>query len=481
MYIEMIKKIISVAILVLLIISVRGQNVTKIVGHIPTVDSSISIHLYINNSEVIAERKQSSIQANTIQGDFSFEFMISKPSLIVLMINGKNIFYPGKFHVLIEPNDSLNFYIQDLNNLGIMNILASGKGSEKIEFCKRVFSMTQAINRRNPPYEKQSILSKFKIVDEKLDAIDSVYNIYKDINIEIRDILKAYEYHYAMDLPFIAATRSESDSLSFLFNYYFTQKERMKPLLKDHVVNYFPNHVLENYVLLSAFRNPVKEKGLNFIKYHSLEYANLIKKHFEKNSSIKDYMLAKLTISKLKSEKLSENSKAIYQFYKDNVSTNSRFYKEVTNLYEYIYSNLSVGTPFLQFTLPDSTGKFYRLQDFKGKVLVMDFWFNGCIGCAQITKALDSIHELIPKKDIVMMSVGIDTRKNWLSGIGKFSSINSLNLYTDEQGSEHAIIKFLNFTTYPQLIVIDREGKFAGVPPDPRSMKNEFINFIKSL
>lgn len=459
------------------------QELTKITGYIPEArDSAVKVQLYINNPTVLKTNKQKLLEAITNEGYFSFNFELDKPSTIVLNVNGENIFYPGVFHTLIEPFDSVNFHIAHLKKLGLMNIKVTGKGSEKVDFVKAIFLATQAVTKMQPTYDSQSIESKFQATDQKLNAIDSVFKYFKE-NIEphAKDILRAYQYHYTMDIPFIAATRSESDSLEYFFEKYIIMKNRMNVLIKPDIINYYPHHVLSNYVLLSAFRNPSKEIELNYIKYNPSEYAHLIVKHFANNVPVKEYMLASLTIRLLKTEMLSDNAKTLYNFYVKNVSPKSVFYKEVEDLYNYTSCKLAPGTAFFKFELPDRTGQIQKLTDYKGKVIILDFWFYGCIGCAQMSKALDSLEGRFSKDKIEFISVNIDTKKNWLAGIGKYSSVNTIHLYTNEQGSEHPLIKFLNFSTYPKLVVIDKYGNIVGTPPDPRSKKEEFVEFVNSL
>jgi len=42
----------------------------------------------------------------------------------------------------------------------------------------------------------------------------------------------------------------------------------------------------------------------------------------------------------------------------------------------------------MYFALPDSTGKEFSLADFKGKYVLVDFWYSGCAPC-RIGKMVD--------------------------------------------------------------------------------------------
>lgn len=458
-----------------------AQKLTKITGYMPgSLDSSIVIQLIINNPKAIKFDNQVLFETKTEHGRFSFDFLLDTPSMIVLKANGQNVLFPGVYNALVEPEDSLSFHLPSLKKLGLLNIEVTGKGKEKVDFLKEIMRPLFAIYKTDPHY--QSIQFRLETTDKKLNCIDSVYKYFNGkINQHAKDILRAYQYHYTLDIPLLGITRNKSDSVRYIFDKYIVEKKRMDILLNPDVINYFPDHVLYNYVYLASFTNPAKQAGLNFIKNNSIEFANLIIKKFSGNPFIKEYMLADLTIKKLSKEMLTDNAKGLYSLYLKNVSPHSVFFKEVQELYNYNLSNLAPGLPFFNFKLPDSTGHFHKLSDFRGKVVVLDFWFYGCVGCAQMSKALELLKDRFETDKIEFISVNIDTKKTWLAGIGKFSSLNTMQLYTDEKGAKHPLIKYLNFTTYPKLVVIDRNGNLGGTPPDPRSKGEEFVKFINSL
>ncbi|PUV24406.1 peroxiredoxin family protein [Sphingobacterium athyrii] len=470
-------------IIFLNLVAITGftQKLTKVSGYIPeSKDSSILVQLIINDPKVIKIDSQTLLEAKTEQGLFSFDFVINSPSMIVVKANGRNILFPGVYNLLIEPGDSLNLNISSLKKLGLLNIEVTGDGKEKIDFLKEIIKPLVPIYKTDPHY--QSLQFRFETTDRKLNCIDSVYRSFKGkISQHAKDILRAYQYHYTLDIPLLGITRNKSDSVRYFFDKYIILKKRMNVLLNPQVINYFPSHVLYNYVYLASFINPAQQTGINFIKNSPIDFAHLIIKNFDKNSAIKEYVLADLTLSNLARNMLNDNAKDLYNLYVENVSTQSVFFQEVQNLYNYNASNLSPGSPFFKFELPDSSGRVHKLNDYKGKVIVLDFWFYGCVGCAQITKALDLLETRFDRNKVEFISVNIDTRKTWLAGIGKFTSLNSTHLYTDEQRGTHPLIKYLNFTTYPKLVVIDQNGKMVGSPPDPRSKAEEFVRFINSL
>lgn len=122
------------------------------------------------------------------------------------------------------------------------------------------------------------------------------------------------------------------------------------------------------------------------------------------------------------------------------------------------------GRPFPDFDLPDIDGKRIRLSDFKGKKVLIDFWFNGCGYCEVFYKnTLSKIeHDFIGDESVVFISICADaTRQLWQSGIqsGNYTSASAVNLNTDGKGFKHPIVLKNNINGFPFVVLLDKDGK----------------------
>lgn len=467
------------------ILSIAQQN-TKITINIPQPDSSkLEAQIFIENP---LKPINTGFYKDTLQltnGKCQFLFKLENTSFVTLTLNEKFVTFPGAYEILVSPGDSLVFDLPsikntDNNGFGLKNIKITGIGNEKVNLTKDIVTNYFKIFETDLPYQKQSITYKYQTTDRKFNVIDSIYRSDKKVEKSVKNLIKAQLYSYLMESLYRSSLRSESDSLHFLFKKYIVNRKRMEIFYKNGVINYSGAGSIASYLVLSAYKNPVRVGGDDFSKKHKLEYAELINKGLAKDTVIRDYILSRFLISAILS-RFDTTTKKLYQYYVDHVSFNNPNYSNVVDTYQETERKFAVGKPFYDFSLPDSTGKIFSLKDFNGKVLVIDFWYNGCGGCRLMVPALNEVEEELRGKDVQFVSIGIDTRKFWLKGIGKYSSEKSLQLYTNELADKHPMMQYLNIYSYPRLIIVDKNGKIASDPPNPRSSKIDFVNAIKAL
>lgn len=133
------------------------------------------------------------------------------------------------------------------------------------------------------------------------------------------------------------------------------------------------------------------------------------------------------------------------------------------------------------FELQDEKGLVHRLDDYKGKVIVMDLWFTGCGACLNLNATMHHIMEKYrDNNDVVFITVCTDkNKKSWIKSlsIGKYTSPGSVNLYTNGKGFEHPILKYYNITGAPRQLIIAKDGSMVSTNP-PRPDVDPEGNFI---
>jgi peroxiredoxin len=123
-------------------------------------------------------------------------------------------------------------------------------------------------------------------------------------------------------------------------------------------------------------------------------------------------------------------------------------------------------TNFPKITLKNQFGELKTIDDYKGKFILVDFWFSGCEACLEEMKFYP---ELLKKhKDLVILSISVDSQKRTQNLLNQkikpwefledkklswtFYNINNKNLQS---------FKVKEFPTY---FIIDKKGTLLGSP-----------------
>ncbi|MEJ2880296.1 metallophosphoesterase [Pedobacter sp. GR22-6] len=127
------------------------------------------------------------------------------------------------------------------------------------------------------------------------------------------------------------------------------------------------------------------------------------------------------------------------------------------------------------FELIDTKAKMITKTDFKGKLVIFDYWFTGCQGCIQMASAMLKMEkEFKSDSNVVFVNLSIDkSREVWMKSIrqAKYTSGSGINVYTGGIGDQHPMVKYYGVTGYPSLVLLDGYGRAISVLPklDPRS------------
>lgn len=113
--------------------------------------------------------------------------------------------------------------------------------------------------------------------------------------------------------------------------------------------------------------------------------------------------------------------------------------------------------PF-DFTLPDLNGKIHSLKEFKGKIVLLNFWATWCPSCKEDIAELLFIYRQY--KDSGLEVVGISLDKKGLGVVDSF--VKELNIpYTILLGDETVVKSYGGFKGIPTTFLLDKEGRIV--------------------
>jgi thiol-disulfide isomerase/thioredoxin len=108
----------------------------------------------------------------------------------------------------------------------------------------------------------------------------------------------------------------------------------------------------------------------------------------------------------------------------------------------------------------DSQGHKLTLEDFEGKVLLLNIWATWCLPCRQEMPALDRLKTALGNKDFEVIALSTDEGgRTVVEAFYEEIGIKSLGIYWDPKGR---IEKDLAIFAYPTTFLLDRQGRALG-------------------
>jgi peroxiredoxin len=118
------------------------------------------------------------------------------------------------------------------------------------------------------------------------------------------------------------------------------------------------------------------------------------------------------------------------------------------------------------FSLTDATGKRINLSDYKGKVVLLDFWATWCGGCKLEIPWYMEFDKRYRQKGLAVIGVSMD-EDGW-KAVRPFLARKRDGETGGNTAMEYPVVigndelaKQYNLTSMPMTLLIDREGKIA--------------------
>lgn len=129
------------------------------------------------------------------------------------------------------------------------------------------------------------------------------------------------------------------------------------------------------------------------------------------------------------------------------------------------------------FALKSVDGKTVKLSDYKGKIVIIDFWATWCPPCRKGIPDLISIQKEF-KKDVVVIGVSLDAEKT-IKDVPGFIKEYGIN-YPIVYGDDKITIDYGGIRSIPTSFVVDKKGNVVDSHIGLVD-KNVFISKIKEL
>jgi peroxiredoxin len=133
------------------------------------------------------------------------------------------------------------------------------------------------------------------------------------------------------------------------------------------------------------------------------------------------------------------------------------------------------------FELPDLEGKLHRLADFRGRVVVLNFWATWCPPCIDEMPSLQKLHQALAERGVAVVAVSVDER---FRDIPPFVRKFDLTFPVLHDEGKKVSRKYQTFK-YPETYILDREGRLRSKVVGPRdwaapTVIRDMVDLLKS-
>jgi len=119
-----------------------------------------------------------------------------------------------------------------------------------------------------------------------------------------------------------------------------------------------------------------------------------------------------------------------------------------------VYASENIKGKAPNFTLKSYTGSNQKLSEFRGKVVLLNFWASWCGPCRQEMPLLNSLHKKYKKLGFAVMGINVEEDSRKAKQIVKEVGIKFPILFD----TENKVSDLYDVSAMPSTIIIDRSG-----------------------
>jgi cytochrome c biogenesis protein CcmG/thiol:disulfide interchange protein DsbE len=134
--------------------------------------------------------------------------------------------------------------------------------------------------------------------------------------------------------------------------------------------------------------------------------------------------------------------------------------------------------PAPEFSLKDSNGTAVKLSDYRGKVVLLNFWATWCGPCALEIPWFIEFEQQYKSKGFAVLGVSMDD-DGW-KVVKPYITEHKLN-YRVLLGNDTVSQLYGGLDALPTTYIIDKEGKVAFPPHVGLINKSEYVSEVQSL
>ncbi|KAA2240179.1 AhpC/TSA family protein [Chitinophaga agrisoli] len=468
--------------------NIYGQKLTVLTGYAEKLKNTDSITITLDDGGN-ADYHKDRIKVPLTDGRFFFKKTLTHPAMVVTPFNS------GGYSYIMEPGDSINIFIDENNSLAF-----SGRGSLKFRIIEDAKIINDSVRLPpNPYFTSCDSIGDYLAMCHWVDTVQikrlAFLETYKDsissnafLLMQAALITQAESYRLRKMQSLMAAVH--------FFKTIKVSKEELGDLYDSTVERSAFRNIIARHDDISAGWYAT-ELALMYLPTKNWRDNNFSETSFEAIGD--EYKEAGMLFNGLLREKIISLR---LKFWLGNRAIGDRFvdlqncvkdylsksdYPEYKSWINGIYEKavkVAKGNRAPGFSLYDHNGELVSLEDLKGKVILLDFWFTGCGPCAGLVPVMSKIENAFNNNpDVKLVNVSVD------EDLGKWKKSLIERKYTTGSGiclniGKTSTVNDYNVHSFPSVFLIDKGGYIVSIsPPDARPSNNgeEMIEQINKL
>ncbi|MBB5440081.1 thiol-disulfide isomerase/thioredoxin [Pedobacter sp. AK017] len=355
----------------------------------------------------------------------------------------------------VEPSDDVLLAIKAQGKNTLINVTGYGGGKYRYSvFLDSAYKANRRIGKRHP-YSPELLNNDISFSDTTFSFGKAILDKFKqDITPAMYKILHAEFVGKNIKTKWTYASiyKSAAPIDSGITNRILAlEKEPIIDTVSISAAISAPNYI-DGSKLAAIIYNKTRYAGANSVIAQTYDYLKA-----KYTGALQEYLITSYLIDRPKGSSTEFKSVLIdaVSFVKDK-KLNSRLHE--------LLSALSYDSSSYPHIFMDAEGKNRTLAEWKGKVILIDFWFNGCVPCKHFSKVFEE--KILPvfkdSREVIFIGINIDQdKKKWISGIKskEYTSDETINLSTLGLGFAHPFPKMFNVMSAPTLFLIGKDGR----------------------
>ena len=106
------------------------------------------------------------------------------------------------------------------------------------------------------------------------------------------------------------------------------------------------------------------------------------------------------------------------------------------------------------FALKDIQGNTVRLEDFRGRLVIIDFWATWCHECEEVTPELDRIYRKFRDRGLIVLGISLDEGSSRIKDVNNF--VKKYNLTYTMLMDDGKANKLYKIRGLPTTLILDK-------------------------